>query len=70
MIYEIGLRFIRQGNKRKDIEEIVDILKTYNSKNDLVKTEYITETWFAGQKITNTALNSTIALSKIIGVNK
>ena len=31
----IGTQFIRQGRKRKDIETVIDIYKTYNSKGEL-----------------------------------
>lgn len=51
---KIGMKFIRVGTKRKDIETIVDIYKTYNSKGELVKTEYVTEHLFMGQTMRNT----------------
>ena len=49
-MYNIGTKYIAQG-KSKDIETITDILKTFNSKNELVKIEYQVEHIFAGQKI-------------------
>lgn len=48
--YEIGQQYIASG-KRKDICTIVDIYKTYNSKNELVKIGYVTEHKFLGQTI-------------------
>lgn len=48
--YEIGQQYIARG-KRKDICTIVDIYKTYNSKNELVKIGYVTEHEFLGESI-------------------
>ena len=47
----IGTKFIRQGRKRKDIETVIDIYKTYNSKGELVKTRYVSEKEFMGQTL-------------------
>ena len=50
---KIGLKFKRRKSPKCSyyIHEIVDILKTYNSKNELVKTEYVCEKDFLGQKM-------------------
>ena len=66
MIYGIGTKFIAQG-KRKDIETITEILKTYNSKNELVKTEYIVEHDFLNQKVTHVVCETTLKLAEIQG---
>lgn len=50
---EIGVTKYRARNKRKDIYTVVDILKTYNSKGELVKTRYVAECDFMGQKLTD-----------------
>lgn len=51
---KIGMKFIRYGTKRKDIETIYDIFKTYNSKGELIKTEYGVEHSFMGQTLRST----------------
>lgn len=65
-LYPIGTKFITQG-KRKDIETVTDILKTYNSKNELVKIEYIVEHDFLNQKINHTVCHTTIKMAEIQG---
>lgn len=51
MEYKIGTKFIkRYGNTQRELE-IEDVLKTYNSKKELVKTEYVCFYTFNGQKI-------------------
>lgn len=57
--YEIGQQFIAQG-KAKHLETIIDVLYTYNSKNELVKLEYLCEYEFLGQKIQHTVNNMTL----------
>lgn len=51
--FKIGLQFTRVTGKRKDLETIIDILKTYNSKNELVKLRYVTTHYFMNQLITD-----------------
>lgn len=65
--FEIGTKFIRKSNKKvKPIETVIDVYKTYNSKNELVNIEYITQYEFCGQLIKHTALNTTIALGTLV----
>ena len=52
-MYSIGTKFIRRGTKRRDVETIVDIHTTYNSKNEVVSVKYVTEHVFMGQKVIN-----------------
>ena len=66
MTYEIGTKFIAQG-KRKDVETVTDILKTYNSKNELVKIEYIVEHDFLNQKVTHVICETTLKMAEIQG---
>jgi len=49
---KIGLEFIPIGKKRKPYK-LIDIYKTYNSKNEIVKTRYVCEYYFVGQKVTD-----------------
>lgn len=65
-LYEIGTKYIAQG-KSKDVETITDILKTYNSKNELVRIEYQVEHTFAGQNITHYVPHTTIKRAEIDG---
>ena len=55
MTIEIGTKFIKQRGKVKNdrIETVTDILKTYNSAGELVKTRYVAEHDFLGQKVTD-----------------
>jgi hypothetical protein len=63
--YPVGYRFIRNGNKRKDIETIVDIYITRNEKNEVVGVVYVTEHDFNGQSIRDyNVLSATIARSQ------
>jgi hypothetical protein len=50
--YPIGTQYKTMG-KRADICTITDILKTYNSKGELVKTYYVSTHDFCGQAVTN-----------------
>ena len=55
MTIEIGTKFIKQRGKVKNdrIETVTDILKTYNSAGELVKTRYVAEHDFLGQTVTD-----------------
>lgn len=52
---KIGLSYIPRTGKRKDktVYTIEDIYKTYNSKNELVKTRFISSYNYIGQKLIN-----------------
>lgn len=63
---KIGLKFKNKNKKHNNLMEVVDIHKTYNSKGDLVRTEYVCENDFIGQKITSIVPASTIAMSEKI----
>jgi hypothetical protein len=63
----IGTRFIRRSKKRKDIETIVDVYKTYNMKGELVCIRYVTEHEFLGQIVTDSdVLATTVKLGEIL----
>ena len=47
---KIGTKFLSSG-KNKRVCEVVDILRTYNSKKELIKTTYIEQHDFCGQNI-------------------
>jgi hypothetical protein len=65
-LYPIGTKYIAEG-KRKDIETVTEIFKTYNSKNELVKIEYIVEHDFLNQKISHAVCHTTIRKAEIQG---
>lgn len=50
--YPIGTQYRTRG-KRKDLCTVIDILKTYNSKGELVKTRYVSTHDFMGQTVTS-----------------
>jgi hypothetical protein len=50
--YPIGTQY-KTGDKRADLCTVTDILKTYNSKGDLVKMCYVSTHEFCGQAVTN-----------------
>ena len=45
---KIGMKFLSSG-KNKRLCTVIDILKTYNSKNELIRTMYLEEHEFSGQ---------------------
>lgn len=47
---KIGTQFY-SGGKHKRLSTVIDIFKKYNSKNELVKTTYLEEHEFCGQKV-------------------
>jgi len=49
--FKIGLQFMPMGLKHPKLETIVDVLRTYNSNNELVELYYVTEHDFFGQKV-------------------
>lgn len=51
-IYEIGTQYMPNGKHAK-LCTIVEILKTYNSKNELVDIRYHSTHDFLGQTVTN-----------------
>jgi len=50
--YPIGTQY-KTRDKRADLCTVTDILKTYNSKGELVKTYYVSTHDFCGQAVTN-----------------
>jgi len=51
-LYKIGQKFM-YGGKVKRSAIVVDVLRTYNSKNELVKVSYVTESKVCGITATN-----------------
>ena len=47
---KIGTQFY-SGGKHKRLSTVIDIFKTYNSKNELIKTTYLEEHEFCGQRL-------------------
>jgi len=65
--FKIGTRFIRRKTKRQDVETIIDIYTTTNSKGEIVRIRYVAELDFMGQAVIDfDVYDSTIALSKIV----
>ena len=61
-IYEIGTQYIPVGKNRDYVCTVTDILRTYNSKNELVMVRYIAQHEFMGQLVTDpTVVQPTIA---------
>lgn len=52
MEYPIGSKYKSRGKNPKEYV-VEDVLKTYNSKGELIKTVYIAYCIFAGQKVYN-----------------
>lgn len=60
--FPIGLIFtLKRGKQTPHNHTIVDVLKTYNAKGELVKLEYVTEYPFMGQTVTYNCVDATIA---------
>jgi hypothetical protein len=67
MEIKIGMQYMSAG-KHPRLCTVTDILKTYNSKGELVKTRYESTHEFLGQTVTNHDLvQPTIALRLIKG---
>jgi len=49
---KIGTKYKTRGKHPRTCT-VVDILKTYNSKKDLIKIRFVSEHEFCGQKVTN-----------------
>jgi hypothetical protein len=65
MEIEIGTTYQTRG-KRKDMCKVIDIYKTYNFKGELVKTTYVSEHTFLGQKVTEYDVVKTTILIGLI----
>jgi hypothetical protein len=50
--YAIGTQYLEHG-KHPNVCTVVDVWKTYNSAGELVRTRYVTEHLFCGQKVQN-----------------
>ena len=62
----VGKKFIRRGNKRKDVETVIDKLTTKNLAGEVIKTRYVCSHVFMGQTILNKdTLETTIKMSMI-----
>lgn len=63
--FEIGTKFMTRGKAPK-LCTVTDILKTYNSANELVKVRYIATHEFCGQVVTDSdVVNATVAMGLI-----
>lgn len=51
MEYPVGTKFNSSGKCPRE-QTVVDVLKTYNSKNELVKVRYMATHIFLGQTVT------------------
>ena len=63
--YSIGTKFKTRG-KVQHICTVVDILKTYNSKGELVQVRYVATHEFMGQTVTERdVVGATIAMGEL-----
>lgn len=51
MNVEIGMKYIKRGDKQKHIRTVIDCHKTYNLAGELVKTRYVASHNFCGQSL-------------------
>jgi uncharacterized protein YuzE len=61
--YAIGTKFNHYARKHNAERTIIDILTTTNSEGKVVGIEYVTESTFMGQRMTDTITASGIARS-------
>lgn len=61
--YKIGLTFNHYARKHNPERTIIEILTTTNSTGKVVRIEYVTESTFMGQRMTDTITASGIARS-------
>jgi len=63
----IGHQVITRSNrKRRCIDTVTDILRTYNNDGELVKIEYIAEHEFCGQSVKTVLCGTTIKMGETI----
>ena len=64
----IGTQFIRRGNKRRDIETVIDIYETFSKvSGKRVKRRFVCEHIFLGQKVIDyDVAETTILRSEIV----
>jgi hypothetical protein len=63
--FPIGQQFITRGKHPRTCT-IIDILRTYNSKNELVRIRYVATHTIGGQTVTDQdVLETTIAMGKL-----
>lgn len=55
--YPIGTKF-KTGGKRPRLCTVTDILKTYNSADELVRTRYVATHEFCGQQVADSDVNA------------
>lgn len=60
--YKIGTVFLSRG-KSKNLTTIIDVYKTYNSQNELIKLEYACEYEYMGQKMKSTINDAGISMA-------
>ncbi len=64
-VIAIGTKFQTQG-KHPKLCTVTDILRTYNSRNELVRVRYVAEHDFCGQTITDhDVIYTTIARGRV-----
>ena len=56
MNVQIGMKFIKRGDKQKHVRTVTDCHKTYNLAGELVKTRYVATHEFCGQLMTESDL--------------
>lgn len=66
MDYKIGTKYKTRG-KHPRVCTIIDVYKTYNTKNELVKTRYVSTHEFMGQTITDNDVYPTTVKMGYIG---
>ena len=65
-VWPIGTQFVRRGKKRKDVETVIDILTTTNSKGELHQIRYVAVHAFAGQRVVDVdVVGTTIAIGVV-----
>lgn len=63
--FDIGTTYQTRGKAPKNCT-VVDVLKTYNSKGELVQIRYVAEHAFMGQIVTDhDVLDTTIAMGRL-----
>jgi len=62
---KIGTKFLSGGKNKRECT-VIDIYKKYNSKNQLIKTTYLEQHEFCGQKIQSEVVAFTIQRGAIL----
>jgi len=67
IVYPIGTRFETRGRRHPRLSTVVDVLRTYNSKGELVRVRYVATHELAGRLVTDYDVVATTIAKGLLG---